>query len=83
MLLQIRFRGPSTMYEMRYQVALGQRALEAALAVLVDLRLIEEGSARPFPYSHSKTFRLSERGRALMRTPIEMWSSLLRSWSYV
>lgn len=83
LLSQLRFCGPSTMYEMRHQVALGQRALKAALAVLLELKLIEEGRPRPFPYSRSKSFCLSERGQALMRTPVEEWSLLLRFWSYV
>ena len=79
----IHFQGPITMYEMRGRVSLGQRALQGTLAVLLELQLIEPQGRQPFPYSRSKRFHLTERGRELLRTPIEEWPSLLQRWSRV
>lgn len=83
LLTLIRFCGPNSMYEMRRQSLFGQRALKGTLAVLLELKLVEPESPRPFPYSRTKRFRLTERGRTLMRTPMENWSELVRLWSYV
>ena len=83
LLSHIRFCGPCTIYEMRRQVSLGQRAFNGSLRVLLELRLVEPEERRPFPFTRSRRFRLTERGRALMRTPMEEWSSLARLWSCI
>ena len=83
LLCVIHYGGPSSLYEMRRWVPVGQRALIGSLRTLLALRLVEPVPAAPFPYSRAKRFRLTDRGRALMRTPIEEWSRLVRLWSCV
>jgi DNA-binding MarR family transcriptional regulator len=77
------FCGPSPVYDVRKQLGLGQQAVEGVISVLLQLKLIETEPTRPFPYTRSRSYRLTARGRSLMETPMCSWSALLKEWSCV
>jgi DNA-binding HxlR family transcriptional regulator len=60
---------------MRRKLRPAQKAIESSLEGLVRMKLIDCESVRSFPFS--KTYRLTERGRILVETPLSSWSLFL------
>jgi DNA-binding HxlR family transcriptional regulator len=61
--------------QLRRRLKSGQEALDAALDGLNRLGLINIDPVRGFPFT--KTYRLTERGRALIETPMGSWFRVL------
>jgi len=65
-----------TLSRMRRRLRSGQEALEASLGCLHRLGFVNIDPVRGFPFT--KTYRLTERGLALIETPLSSWVRLLR-----
>jgi DNA-binding HxlR family transcriptional regulator len=64
-----------TATRMRRRLRSGQEALEASLACLRRLGLVNIDPVRGFPFT--KTYRLTERGLTLIETPLSSWFRVL------
>jgi|SRR5580658_1507280 DNA-binding HxlR family transcriptional regulator len=65
----------ATTSRLRQRLRPGPEALGGALRSLTRLRLIEVRLAPTFPFA--KTYRLTDRGRGLLDSPLRLWLALL------
>ncbi len=64
--------GSASVYLMSKRLTPTHTAIERALRWLLGRRLVECSPAEGFPFT--KTFRLTEYGRAIVESPVRSWS---------
>ena len=74
-LLLLYLRGSATKSLMRRWLRPGQEALAGSTACLVQSGLVRCETSRTFPFA--RTYRLTERGTALVETPLCRWSRVI------
>lgn len=75
--------GPCTIYEMRKNLRVRQRALYGSLGTLLDLKWVQHERLHEFPRARTKTYRMSVRGEAMIEPIMEAWLHFLREQDHI